>query len=107
VARLTSRGLNPGDVSDIKSKTRPYVMTHLDDFFQRLPQRHTDAGTSERSWWVDRKTIEERNFDLKAVNPTRTADQDSRTPSKLLYVIEAKGTEVTTAAQRLRQLLAQ
>jgi hypothetical protein len=38
------------DLSDIKTgKTKPFLLTHMDDFFQRLPQRHTDAGTSERS----------------------------------------------------------
>lgn len=80
-------------------------MTHLDDFFNRLPQRHTEAGVSERSWWVDRKTIEERNFDLKAVNPNRKADQDTRTPAELLDLIDSKGKEFAEAVAKLRILL--
>lgn len=94
------------DVSDIKTgKTRPFLMSQLDDFFQRLPQRHTDAGTTDRSWWLDRKVIEERNFDLKAVNPTRKVDFDARTPTELLDVIDAKGREVAAAVVRLKELL--
>ena len=94
------------DVSDIKTgKTRPFLLTHLDDFFDRLPQRLTDAGVSPRSWWVDRKTIEEKNYDLKAVNPHRKADQDTRTPAELLDLIEEKGKVVADAVAKLRELL--
>jgi type I restriction enzyme M protein len=96
------------DVSDIKTgKTRPFLLTHLDDFFERLPQRHTEAGIGPRSWWVDRKTIEEKNYDLKAVNPNRKADQDTRTPAELLDLIEEKGKVVADAVAKLRRLLAE
>ncbi len=94
------------DLSDIKvGKTKPFLLTHLDDFFQRLPERHTDAGNSDRSWWLDRQTIEQRNFDLKAVNPNRKVIQDTRTPAELLDLIEAKGKEVNDALGKLRDLL--
>jgi type I restriction enzyme M protein len=95
------------DLSDIKTgNTRPFLMAHMDDFFQRLPQRHTDPGTSERSWWVDRFAIESKNFNLKAVNPNRKGTADTRTPAELLDVIEAKGQEVASAVAKLWRLLA-
>jgi type I restriction enzyme M protein len=94
------------DLSDIKvGKTKPFLLKHLDDFFKRLPDRDSEVGESERSWWVDRKTIEERNFDLKAVNPNRKTVQDTRTPAQLLDLIEAKGKEVDIAITKLRELL--
>ena len=95
------------DLSDVKTgKTKPFLLTHMDDFFHRLPQRHTKAGPSERSWWIDRATIETKNFDLKAVNPNRKGTADTRTPTELLDVIEAKGQEVASAVAKLRALLA-
>lgn len=94
------------DLSDLKvGKTKPFVQSQLEDFFKRLPARHGEVGTSERSWWVDRKMIEDRNFDLKAVNPHRKATGESRTAAELLDVIDAKGKEVADAITKMRVLL--
>ena len=96
------------DLSDIKTgKTRPFILKHLDDFFERFSKRRTEAGNSERSWWLDRKTIEDRNYDLKAVNPNRKTEQDTRTPAELLDLIQAKGKEVEAAVSKLRALLSE
>jgi type I restriction enzyme M protein len=90
------------DLSDVKvGKTRPFMLDKFNDFFQLWPKR--DDG--ERSWTVTRKQIEEKNFDLKAVNPNAKADEDTRTPEELLDLIEAKGREVTEAIAELRQTL--
>ena len=48
--------------------------------------------------------IEDAVYDLKAVNPNRQVDEDSRTPSELLDIIEAKGREVAAALEVLRSL---
>ncbi len=48
--------------------------------------------------------IESAAYDLKAVNPHRKAEVDTRTPSQLLDVIEAKGQEVAEALAALRAL---
>ncbi len=45
--------------------------------------------------------IRERNYDLKAVNPNRKSEIDTRTPEELLAVIEAKGREITEALKGL------
>ena len=94
------------DLSDVKvTKTKPFTLDRMKDFFKRLPQREGPGGESDRSWWVDRVTMEERGYDLKAVNPHRKIEVDTRTPAELLDVIEARGTEVTEALDHLRSLI--
>ncbi len=87
------------DLSDTKvGKKSPLTVKHFEDFFRLLPQR----GDSERSWTVPRAKIEEKNFDLKAVNPNAKSNEDTRTPEELLDLIEAKGREVSEALAALR-----
>jgi len=89
------------DVSDVKvGKKKPLTRDRFDDFFKLLPKR----GESERSWTVTRAELEKRGFDLKAVNPNRKVDEDTRTPEQLLDIIEAKGREVAEAVAKLRDL---
>lgn len=90
------------DLSDIKvGKKSPFTLDKFGDFFKLLPTR----ADSERSWTVTRAEIEAKNFDLKAVNPNAKAEQDTRTPSELLDLIEAKGKQLANAIARLRELL--
>jgi type I restriction enzyme M protein len=89
------------DLSDIKmGKKRPLTLGHFEEFFRLLPAR----GDSEHSWTVERKEIEARGYDLKAVNPNAKRDEDTRTPEELLDIIEAKGREVAEALAALRVL---
>jgi type I restriction enzyme M protein len=50
------------------------------------------------------ESIENAVYDLKAVNPNRKVQVDTRTPKELLGVIEAKGVEVAQAITELRKL---
>lgn len=87
------------DLSDIKvGKKSPLTMAHFDEFFRLLPGREA----SEHSWTVSRAEIEERGFDLKAVNPNRKVVVDERTPDQILDEIEARGREVAAALAALR-----
>ena len=89
-------------MSDVKvTKRSPLTLEHFDEFFRLLPDR-TD---SERSWTVTREDIEDREFDLKAVNPNMVVEKDTRTPKELLDVIEKNSRKVDAAVSRLRQLL--
>ena len=89
------------DLSDLKvTKRKPFTIGHLDEFFKLLPGRED----SENSWTVTRKEIEEKNYDLKAVNPNRVEEVDTRTPEELMDIIEAKGKEVQEALAMLRNL---
>jgi type I restriction enzyme M protein len=87
------------DLSDIKvGKKTPFTLDKFEEFFRLLPMR----GDSERSWTVERKVIEEKNFDVKAVNPNARGDEDIRSPEELLDLIEQKGLEVNEALNMLR-----
>ena len=66
-----------------------------------LPTR----AESENSWSVSREQIDANNYDLKAVNPNRPTDTDTRTPAELLEEIEAHGRELADALADLRQAL--
>lgn len=37
------------------------------------------------------QAIEDAVYDLKAVNPNETVNEDTRTPTELLWIIETKG----------------
>lgn len=90
------------DLSDLKvTKRKPLVAAHFDEFFKLLPER----AESENSWTVSRAELEERNFDLKAVNPNKVEEVDTRTPRELLDLIEAKGREIDEALSSLRLTL--
>jgi len=87
------------DLSDIKvGKKKPFTLDKFEEFFKLLPQR----GDSERSWTITRKEIEEKNYDLKAVNPHAKSEEDTRTPEELLDVIEQRGCEVVEVLRTLR-----
>jgi type I restriction enzyme M protein len=87
------------DLSDIKvGKKKPFTIDKFADFFERLPAR----SDSDRSWTVTRAEIDARNYDLKAVNPNAKSNEDTRTPSELLDIIEAKQKEIAELVAALR-----
>ena len=87
------------DLSDIKvNKGNPLTAAHFEDFFKLLPSR----ADSENSWTVPRSEIEARNYDLKAVNPNRKEEVDTRTTQELLDIIEQKGAEIQEELTILR-----
>ncbi len=86
------------DLSDMKvGKRQPLTLAHFDEFFRLLPKRED----SENSWTVNIADIREHNYDLKAVNPNKKSEIDTRTPEELLAVIEAKGREIAEALKGL------
>ncbi len=87
------------DLSDINvTKKQQLTMEHFGEFFKLLPGR----ASSERSWTVPVEEIKAKNYDLKAVNPNRKQEEDTRTPEELLSLIEAQEKEVLTALAALR-----
>ena len=83
------------------TKKYPLTLNHFEEFFRLLPNR----GDSERSWTVSRSEIEARGYDLKAVNPNRVAEADTRTPGEIVSLIEAKSGELSDALAELRRLM--
>lgn len=53
------------------------------------------------------EAIENAVYDLKAVNPNRKVEVDTRTPAELIDLIGAKGGEVAAALASLRSLIGQ
>lgn len=89
------------DLSDVKvTKTRPLLLSHFDEFFELLPTR----ADGERSWTVTRAEMEERGYNLNAVNPNRVVEEDTRTPEELIAVIESANDEIREAISELRRL---
>jgi type I restriction enzyme M protein len=88
------------DLSDIKvGKRNPFTLDKFDGFFKLLPERKKSA----RSWTVDRTALEQKNFDLKAVNPNRKTLEDTRTPEELIALIEDKQKEISRALKELKK----
>ena len=89
------------DLSSVKvTKRRPLTLRHFEEFFKLLPAR----GDSEYSWTVTREEFEQRNYDLKAMNPNTQAIVDTRMPEELLNIIEATGEEIRGLLAELRGL---
>jgi type I restriction enzyme M protein len=90
------------DLSDVKvNKSTPFTIDKLDEFFSLLPAR----ADSDRSWTVERQTLEDKDFDLKAVNPNKKATDDEVTLGELLTVIEDKSTAIAAAVGKLKLLI--
>jgi len=68
---------------------------HFEDFLYRLklPLEHPDK-ISERSWFQTRKEIEDKEFDLKAVNNNAPDFSDKRTTKQLFEIIEESQKEI-------------
>ena len=83
------------------TKTAPVTLGHFDGFFKLLKRR----ADSDHSWTVPIDELKERNYDLKAVNPHRKGDVDTRTPADLLAEIERHNVELKKALTDLRRSL--
>ncbi len=87
------------DLSNIHiTKKQPLTAEHFEDFFKLLPER----TSSEHSWSVPMEEIKAKNYDLKAVNPNRKREEDTRTPEEFLSLIEAQEREISSALAALR-----
>lgn len=53
---------------------------------------------------MTRDEIEARNYDLKAVNPHRVVEEDTRTPAELFDEIEKQQKAIAEAIAELRRL---
>ena len=88
------------DLSDINvTRKQPLTAGHFEEFFRLLAKR----ASSERSWRVGIEEIKAKNYDLKAVNPTRKEKEDKRTPEELLNIIELQKEEITKSLTSLRK----
>lgn len=87
------------DLSDIHvTKKQQLTIEHFKAFFNLLPEQ----VASEHSWSVPIEEIQAKNYDLKAVNPNRKVEEDTRTPEELLSIIETQEKQISSALAVLR-----
>lgn len=77
------------------NKGNPLEYKHFNDFLNRLrlPNDHPDK-VSERSWFQTSKEIEDKLFDLKAVNNNAPDFSDKRKPAELYEIIKSSQEEI-------------
>jgi type I restriction enzyme M protein len=80
----------------VKPRDEAAILASEQELAAFLKQAREAAAKAEQ--------IENAVYDLKAVNPNRKSDVDTRTPAELLDLIEAKGREVADALALLRSL---
>jgi type I restriction enzyme M protein len=82
------------DLSGLKvNKKNPLTLDKFEEFLTLLPSRRE----GENSWTVSRQEIEEKGYDLKAVNQNSFLKTNSRTRAELLHLIAEKNREVEAA----------
>ena len=90
------------DLSDVKvGKRNPLTLANFEEFLRLLPNKLD----SDRSWTIPRAEFEAKNYDLKAVNPRRKREVDTRTPGEILAEIERLGREADNAIAELKRLI--
>lgn len=78
------------DLSDLNvTKKQPLTFEHFEEFIKLLPQR----ASRERFWSVPVEDLKTKNYGLKAINPNRKQEEDTRTPEELISTIEEYGVE--------------
>ncbi len=85
-----------------KRRTKAIPQARLDE----IEEKWNAAERAARESLAKAETIEAAVYDLKAVNPNRKSDEDTRTPAELLDFIDQKGREADAAIARLRALTA-
>jgi type I restriction enzyme M protein len=85
-----------------KRKDKTVLVAEITALEERWKQTLRTARETE----AKAESIECAAYDLKAVNPNRSNTEDKRTPTQLLAVIEAKGSEAEESLQRLKLLVA-
>ena len=84
-------------VADLK-KAKPRDDQAVDDAEAKVKELTRES----RDLAGKAKEIEDAVYDLKAVNPNKKPNVDTRTPEELMNIIEAKGKEVAVALATLR-----
>ncbi|NUQ60907.1 MAG: N-6 DNA methylase [Pirellulales bacterium] len=82
------------------NKAKPAPKKKIAEAEQRIAELTKEA----RELAGRAQDIEDAVYDVKAVNPNKQAEEDTRTPAELLDTIEAKGREVVEALAVLRSL---
>jgi len=94
-----------GDLFVLKKAKPPHPEDHRERV-QTAESKWKAAVREVRELENKATTIENTVYDLKAVNPHRVVEEDTRTPLEIIDAIQAKDREATEALSRLRSLIA-
>jgi type I restriction enzyme M protein len=97
-AVLDAQAKQLGDAIKEKKKAKTVSESQL----AALEEECKNVERAARESLAKAESIENAVYDLKAVNPNRASDEDTRTPAELLDFIAAKGQEADAALARLR-----
>lgn len=92
------------DLSHVKVRKKlPFTLDKFDDFLKRLHSDKDEDKISEHSWFVDIKTIKEKNYDIKAINPN-IKEKIIPKPDVLFAQIEESQSKIRDALKRLKEI---
>jgi type I restriction enzyme M protein len=92
------------DMSDIKVlKKNPLTIDKFNDFLERLYSEKDEDRISEKSWYVDIRTIEKKKYDIKAVNPN-IKEKVIPKPEELIKTIETAQIKINEGLKKLKEI---
>ena len=92
------------DMSHIKVlKRSPFTLDKFNDFFTRLFSNNEKDKISDKSWYVDIKSIEKKNYDIKAVNPN-IKEKIIPKPEDLIKIIEDSQKKISEGLEKLKEI---
>lgn len=101
IARFAEAETAEAAYREKKQAAKP-IRAELDALEQKWKTILRDARDNES----EAQSIENAVYDLKAVNPNRVTETDTRTPAELLDTIAAQGRGADAALDRLRAIIA-
>jgi len=100
-AELTARA----DDLEKAFRERRSAKTATQEALATMEEAYKAVEREARESLAKAESIEDAVYDLKAVNPNRASDEDTRTPAELLDFITAKGKEADAALAKLGALI--
>jgi type I restriction enzyme M protein len=82
------------------TKKQPLTKAHFEEFFKLLPKRKE----GENSWRVSAEAIAANGYNLRAINPNKKVETDTRTPAQLAKIIRDQNQKIDAALNVLDSL---
>jgi type I restriction enzyme M protein len=93
------------DMSEIKVRKKlPFTLDKFDDFFKKLSLDKEENKISENSWFVDIKTIQDNNYNIKASNPN-IKEKLIPKPIELIKTIENSQNIIGESLKKLKEYM--
>ena len=91
-------------MSEIKVRKKlPFTLDKFEDFFKRLISKDEKDKISDKSWFIDIETINNKNYDIKAVNPN-IKEKVIPKPEELIKIIEESQVKISEGLKKLKEI---